>query len=68
MWMRRVISLFFIFFEWAARARGEGGGAARLLNTDHRLRFVTVLWIARGFYPNDIIPLLAEQTPRLLED
>ena len=44
-----MIFLFFIFFEWAAR--GGGGGAARLLNTDHHLRFVTVCGLRVVFIP-----------------
>ena len=61
MWMRRMISLFFIFSEWAARGGWAGG---RCQNFEHRPppTFCYCLWIARGFYPNDIIPLLPEQS------
>ena len=39
----------------------------RELPEHHHLRFVAV-WIARGLYPNYIVPSLPEQTPKLLED
>ena len=58
---------FILYFLRTSSARGGGGvggGGGRYQTFEHRPppTFRYCLWIARGFYPNDIIPSLPEQT------
>ena len=56
--------LFFILYFLRMSSAREGGGGRRCQTFEHRPppAFRYCLWIARGFYPNDIIPSLPEQT------